>query len=973
MLIIIPPIVFGAVSPEYVTYIQLLIACCFLVWIAKTFIKGAFTYIPTPLDRPFLIFLLLGILNLFTSVYPHNTEKALFLLLCYGILFVLVLQQLKTRRRIFGLAFIILLIGTGESLFGLFQYLRGAKTVLGVMTPNIGTVNATYMSHNHFAGFLIVILPLALGLFAGTANLEKKFFLFLLFGIMGSSLVLTLSRGGLLSFLLASLVFVSCLVLKHRAMSERTISLWKYLVVTGLVVLLVAGYVAWIGISPIAHRSLLDTFFPTKAVVEHEIRLPLWKSALGLVRESPVLGSGMGTFQYVFMRYRPPEIPQDLQAYHAHNDYLELLIETGIPGFLIAVWGIVSFFRFMLRGYFRHHDPVLSPLALGGMTSITAMLIHSVFDFNLQIPANALLFCSILALSISIVHLMDRGSTRSSSKPSSTKSRSKRRDTRLYPFAIGAVCMTGILLVGFRGHLAMFYYRNANRVHYEGQRFLPIELCQKAIRIDPLNPRFRLRLAEIYTEFGRKAPHKEKWYTLAIQEYRRVIDLNPYNPEYYTRLAEVYDAIDLKEDAIQAFQEAIRVNPRVATHYEQLGNYYLEHGQVEPALQEFQQALRYNPARLPLLVRICQQQGLAYSTYQQLISDDAENRKIFASLLARQRLWEESKAEYRKAIDLSGKQQSYYDALLNACQSHKDFSCMRAVWRELWEQHPDNLEYPVRIARSFIRQQKWNEADAVYQQLLEQHPNNPELSQQVAKLYEQRGQANPAINMYKKLLSLQPDKVEFYHKIAALYRQQKNWNSAIEIYETALEKGLTQAGIYAHLGELFLQTQEHQRAREFFERAVQKGETRLHIYTRLEELYLKHQNQAALDVLWTTYILENKQKPKALFQLVRHYRKQGEWLEAVNLLKEIIVSTPNNVTYRRFLAGLYEQHEMYYEALDQWEHLVNSHPRKIEFLLHTASLYENVGQLAAAKTFYRKILNIQPSHQRAAQRLAYLE
>ena len=173
-LIIFPPLAFGAIQFRHITYIHAIIFGIGTVWVLKAFLKSSITYIPTPIDLPILLFLVFGIVNLLTSTYAHNTERELYLALNYGLLYFLIVQQLKTVRRIIGLAFIIILVGSGESLFGLFQYLQGAKTVLGFPTPNIGTVNATYFSHNHFAGFLILIIPIALGLLIGTANLEKK-------------------------------------------------------------------------------------------------------------------------------------------------------------------------------------------------------------------------------------------------------------------------------------------------------------------------------------------------------------------------------------------------------------------------------------------------------------------------------------------------------------------------------------------------------------------------------------------------------------------------------------------------------------------------------------------------------------------------------------------------------------------------------------------------------------------------------
>ena len=225
-LIIFPPIVFGAVEFRYITYIHITILAIGVIWLIKSFAKGRIHYFPTPLDLPLLIFIGWGIVNLIFSTYKYPTERELYLVIYYAFFYFLVVQQLKTTRRLIGLAFIIVLVGSAESVFGLFQYFQGATTILGHETPNIGTVNATYFSHNHFAGFLILVIPLALGLFFASSNFEKKFFLLLLIGIMGTALVLTLSRGGVFSLFLAVGFFLLWFFVKN----VRRRSLWpRYL------------------------------------------------------------------------------------------------------------------------------------------------------------------------------------------------------------------------------------------------------------------------------------------------------------------------------------------------------------------------------------------------------------------------------------------------------------------------------------------------------------------------------------------------------------------------------------------------------------------------------------------------------------------------------------------------------------------------------------------------------------------------
>jgi tetratricopeptide (TPR) repeat protein/O-antigen ligase len=961
-LIIFPPLVFGAIQFRYITYIQVMILAIGLVWAIKTFVKGSLTYTPTPFDLPILAFVVLGIINVWTSTYRHNTERELYLVFNYALLYFLVVQQLRTARRILGLAFIIVLIGSGESVFGLLQYLRGATTVLGYATPNIGTVNATYFSHNHFAGFLNMVIPVALGLGVGAANLEKKFFLFLLIGLMGSALILTLSRGGLLSFFLASGVFCCCLVFKKMSAGRQRSSLRSVMLGMLLLVFCMIGYVKWIGISPIAHRSLLNTFFPTEESVQQEIRFAIWKNGLALVKEFPVLGSGLGTFEFVFLRYRPKELPDGMQAFHAHNDYLELLLETGFPGLLIVLWALVRFGRYVLRGYFQRSDPVLAPLALGGFTACTAMCIHSFFDFNLQIPANALLFFIVAAMTSATVQLITRDH----------HERNTRHFDRSWLFVVGVVLVVGILLFNFRTNLAMRYFNQAKLAQYQNRPFDAIPFYQKAIAIDRDDPLFRTSLGELYNDLAKKAPHAEKWHRLAVQEYQRAIALNKYDATFYYALGWTYDALDRTTEAVQAFKTAIAYNPGWSFYHEQLGRYALSLGQIDPAIDAFHNALQINPRRMSDIVNACKQEKLSYQEYQHLVPDNAESHKMFAEFLAQQGDWENSKAEYNKAIELSGKQTKYYEAMLAACRAHHDYPCMRILWQELGAQDPQNLEFPMNIAESFVQQQLWDEAIKHYQTLLANDPDQIQIHQRLAQLYQQQGHTYEAIKEYTNIIDIQPDRLDSYHAIANLYRQKQLWNAAINIYEKALEHGLTQAVIYANLGDLYVQTGNENKAITLYDQAVRAGETRIIVYQALEQLYQTSKRKADVDLLWNTYIMTNKQHPDALFQLVTHYQNHGEWLKAVTLCKELIANAPTNAGYRKFLANLYEQKGMLFETIGQWEELVNMDANNITYHLYLAQLYERAAQVDNARMQYRTILRLQPNHQQAQQKLTNL-
>jgi O-antigen ligase len=117
---------------------------------------------------------------------------------------------------------------------------------------------------------------------------------------------------------------------------------------------------------------------------------------LSAFKDFPLFGSGLGTFEHVFKIYQP----EGLTGYydHAHNDYLELLLEAGIFGVLIGGFFFFIVLRGILKKEWREREIYLKA---GFLSSLATMAVHSVFDFNLHIPSNAVLFCLILGMAVS--------------------------------------------------------------------------------------------------------------------------------------------------------------------------------------------------------------------------------------------------------------------------------------------------------------------------------------------------------------------------------------------------------------------------------------------------------------------------------------------------------------------------------------------------------------------------------------------
>jgi len=118
--------------------------------------------------------------------------------------------------------------------------------------------------------------------------------------------------------------------------------------------------------------------------------------SLALIKDYPVFGSGPGSFYIAFPRYRQEKVVAFYD--HAHNDYAQFASESGLLGFVLLGAFVTMSLGAALLAQWKRRDPLMRGMAFACVMGTTAILIHSWVDFNLQIPANAMLFMVLLAL-----------------------------------------------------------------------------------------------------------------------------------------------------------------------------------------------------------------------------------------------------------------------------------------------------------------------------------------------------------------------------------------------------------------------------------------------------------------------------------------------------------------------------------------------------------------------------------------------
>ena len=323
------------------------------------------------------------------SVFPAGTFQYFLLVCAYLVIFLLVREltwHFQDRRWL--VIWPILGIGAVEAALGLWQYFGGTGEQIRW---------GTYANHDHYAGFLEMALPF--GVMYPVALLHRAHSrwhssvapalaasgLCALAALMLSGVIFSLSRMGFIATLF-SLFVMGTLLLGTTQLSWVTGSRRRRWVGVGMVgALVLAGFLF------LPPERLIQRFAKLVSTddLTTEVRTDLSVETIPLIKAYPVFGCGLGGYETAFSRFKVSGVL--VTDDYVHNDYLQLLAELGTVGFVIGAALAISVVRTTLRGTERSSDPEARYFAVACAGALSTIALHSLADFNLYIPANAML------------------------------------------------------------------------------------------------------------------------------------------------------------------------------------------------------------------------------------------------------------------------------------------------------------------------------------------------------------------------------------------------------------------------------------------------------------------------------------------------------------------------------------------------------------------------------------------------------
>ena len=378
VILIFAVLAFGCTDPWAIAAMEVGSALLLLFWIWPQISSGSLQLRANPLYAPVVLFgLIIAAQIVFgMSAYVHATREEVWKYAAYGVLLMLASQcQRASAHRLLT---ILAVFGFIVALFALVQDLTYNGKIYWFW-PSVPSSFGPYANYSHYAGLMEMLtpIPLAMALTDGTKRPQQL--IWMVAGIlMAATIFICGSRGGMIAFAV-QMMFLAGFFVAGR--SRRTAwTLFALCLLTGSLAL-------WIDDGRMLKR--IDNLGEPLTNTTASARLTIARDSLRMVPDRPIAGWGLGLFPIVYPQYR--SFSTDDLVNQAHNDYAQALVETGILGFACVVWFIVNLYRSGIQNL-RACSKVATARTLGPLVGCTGILVHSLSDFNLHIPANAALF-----------------------------------------------------------------------------------------------------------------------------------------------------------------------------------------------------------------------------------------------------------------------------------------------------------------------------------------------------------------------------------------------------------------------------------------------------------------------------------------------------------------------------------------------------------------------------------------------------
>lgn len=657
------------------------------------------------------------------TLHRKSTLLLLFTFAAYGLVYLLTVYHCSKPDRLKQTAAIVTGLGVIIAVEAILQKLTSPDAIYWFrQTPNSSPVGPWVYS-NHFAGYMEMLFPLAIGLFlyhrprvSYDKTLREKFIAtltmpganrHLLLGtgavLMAVSILFSISRGGIITLSLAFLFFT----LFSARTTENSRTRWA-IVITVLVVVMIS----WLGWQPIIEK--FDRIWKD-AELNTSGRLPVLLDSINLFQRFPVFGTGFGTFIQVYPSVRT--VPGGSIFDHAHNDYIELLATSGVVGFVLCSWFLLAVFSHAVGMLIRRRDRYAILVTSAALTGVLALLFHSLVDFQVYNGANGLYLFFLCGLAIAAA---------------GTRLHFRSRPTLLTPAGLPALIVTCLFASAL---LACSSWYKVERIRAEriisstepliinhNQTPLKLENLHAKIalarQLDPLTAEYPAHQGRISILLGKLVR--------AGREYRRACLIEPASGKYLQQLG-LSMAPGERVQKKNLLALGVTRNPLKPSLYFTYSDWLLHTNQRSGAFAVMNRALEKIPWKIPAVIDYMLPYRFTSTEIQQMLADIPAawyeaGRKM--DQIGREA---EAKQFYRRAIETAGREEAqpvYFDRLYHLYLKQKNEEKSLEILRQGISYLPDYAPFRIRMGDYYRKEGIIYRAVEEYRQALRLNPRN---------------------------------------------------------------------------------------------------------------------------------------------------------------------------------------------------------------------------------------------------------
>lgn len=404
-IIVVSTVIYGTVHQPIIALFYIATAALFFIWAADGYKSGELRIPSYPLPYVLLLLSVYAIIQAIPfgsveiagvegvpwtiSVDPFQTKLTAVHIFFLFIFFIAAAGLLNSSGRLQKIAAVITIFGFVYAFFAILQSVLSPDKIYGIYERQFASPFGSFVNRHNFAAYMEMTLAIPLGLvFAGAVPKDKRLLYFTAIGLMGVALILSGSRGGLVAFF-AELIM---LLLMTAGKKGKRSMLIKGGLAAGLFVAIVAGSI-FVGGETSLSRIAEST---TQDDISSE-RSHIWSVTVDVIGSNMPFGAGLGAFGRAYARHDDQNGLATVEQ--AHNDYLQVLADAGIPGLVI---GLLFLFLILKLGYdgLKIRNTFRRAISTGAFAGCFGILVHSIFDFVLHVSAVSILFIVLMAILI---------------------------------------------------------------------------------------------------------------------------------------------------------------------------------------------------------------------------------------------------------------------------------------------------------------------------------------------------------------------------------------------------------------------------------------------------------------------------------------------------------------------------------------------------------------------------------------------